>query len=85
MEKSYKPTKKGLELVCEKKYEIGESKTGYVIGDHLWLWDDEEDMLVTIIRRSDRKVLYTSSYIQRTEKKFGVTLEELIRTLIPRR
>ena len=80
--KVYKATKKGLELVCEDRVRIGTSKTGYLIKDHLWLWDDENNMLVVVIRRNDHKVLFKSKYVRLAEKELGITLDDAIKLLL---
>lgn len=73
----YKATRKGLELVCESKEDIQDGcKTSYLIGDYMWLWDNLDDMLVAIIRKSDHKVVYRSKYIKRAEEALGTTVED---------
>ena len=82
MTEHYKATKKGLESACEDKVRIGVSKTAYLIKDRLWLWDDENDMLIAVLQRSNKKVLYKSPYIRLSEKRMGITLDELLKRFL---
>ena len=61
---------------------MGVSKTGYLIKDRLWLWDDENDMLIAVLQRSNKKVLYKSPYIRLAEKRMGITLNELLKRFL---
>jgi len=78
----YKATKKGLELTCEDKMKIQDGrKTAYLIKCYLWLWDNEHDILVSVIRLSDHKVFYRSKYIKRAEEILGVKVEDLTKKM----
>jgi len=78
----YKATKKGLELACEEKVSIQDGrKTSYFIKGCMWLWDNEHDILVSVIRQSDHKVLFRSKYIKRAEDLLGVKVEDLTKRM----
>jgi len=78
----YKATKKSLELACEEKVSIQDGrKTTYLIKGYLWLWDNEHNILVVVIRQSDHKVMYKSKDIKRAEESFGVKVEDFAKKM----